>query len=161
MTLNNKRHKLLEFLSNHKNNVKLKRTQSIGIGVSYEEIYKELNCKDVDLQLITAELYSSDEIGFFNAYNIVGLYATEKGVASFSNKKYRRLNNAFIKNSIKDLVQIIIPVLSLVITILVIINNDSKKTKEIKAIEQKLELIQKHINTPSTKKEIHQITPLQ
>jgi hypothetical protein len=152
MNINKKRHKLLELLSKHRNDVKLKKAKHHALGLSFEDIYNELNCNEDELQLIVAELYTCEEIGYHDTYDIVGLFARNNGLTSFSNKKYKRINNAFVKNSIKDLVQIIIPVLSLIITVLVIINNNSKTSKEIKVIEQKIELLQKQINTVPKKK---------
>lgn len=118
MNLNKKRHKLLELLSKHRNNVELKKAKYNALGVSFTELYAELNCNDDKLQIITAELYTSDEIGYHDAHNITGLFAKNNGLSAFSNKKYIKLFWENIFNVSKNIVQIFIPVLALIVAIL-------------------------------------------
>lgn len=118
MHLNKKRHKLLELLSKHRNNVELKKAKYNSLGVSFNDLYKELNCNDDELQIITAELYTSDEIGYHDANNIVGLFAKQNGLSAFSNRKYINLWRDNLFNTSKNIVQIFIPVLALIVAIL-------------------------------------------
>ena len=146
MNLHLKRHKLLGVLSKQRGDLKLRKADPMILGVSSESILKDLNCSEDELELITSELRTQDEIKDFDADGVKGFFARPNGVSAFSNKKYLRLNNSRIKNNAKDLVQIIIPVLSLLITLVVILKDNSKNTKEIQTIEQKLESIQDSIN---------------
>ena len=96
MNLNKKRHKLLELLCKHRNNVELKKAKYNALGVSFTDIYAELNCNDDELQIITAELYTSDEIEYHDAHNITGLFAKKtdfllsqiKNILNFFGKTY-------------------------------------------------------------------------
>ena len=150
MNLHLKRHKLLGILAKQRGDLKLKKADPMILGVSTESILKDLNCNEDELELITSELHTQDEIKYFNAHGVVGFFARPNGVSAFSDKKYLRLNNSRIKSNLKDFVQIIIPILSLVIAVLAIslkINNlNSKTDKEIKAIELKQESILNSIN---------------
>ncbi len=146
MNLHLKRHKLLGILSKQRTDLILRKADPLILGVSAESILKDLNCNEDELELIASELHTQDEIKHFNAHGVKGLFARPNGVSAFSDKKYLRLNNSRLKNNLKDLVQIIIPVLSLLITLAVILKDNSKNTKEIKAIELKLESIQDSIN---------------
>jgi|GEM_PF-1380333 len=118
MNLNKKRHKLLELLAKHRNNVELKKAKNNALGISFTDLYKELNCNDDELQIITSELYTSDEIGYHDAHNINGLFAKNNGLSAFSNKKYIKLFWENIFNVSKNIVQIFIPVLALIVAIL-------------------------------------------
>jgi hypothetical protein len=118
MNLNKKRHKLLEILSKHRNDFELKKAKYNALGVSFIEIYKELNCTDDELQIITAELYTSDEIGYHDAHNIIGLFAKKNGLSAFSNQKYINIWRDNLFNTSKNIVQIFIPVLALIVAIL-------------------------------------------
>ena len=149
MNINKKRHELLSLLYKKRADAELRRSDNI-IGVSFEEIEKSLNLTQDELLIVTSELIELEEISFHDASGIKGLFCSKKGATSFANKKYLRANNARIKNDIKDIVQIIIPVLSLIITVMVIALNSSEKTKEIKAIEQKVELLEKQIDSWET-----------
>jgi len=159
MNLNLKRHKLLGLLSDQRIGVELEKEGYNVLGVTFVVILKHLDCNKDELQLITSELYTSDEIGYHDVGNGSGLFAKDNGLTSFSNEKYVKLNNKIIKNNIKDFVQIIIPILSLIVAILAIsikINSlNSRTEKEIKAIEQKQELILEKIDKLEKPIEIH------
>src|SRR5574343_1232649 len=130
MNLYKKRHKLLELLSKHRNNVELNKAKYNAFGVTFEDIYKSLNCNDDELHIITSELYTSQEIGYHNAYDIIGLFAKEKGLSAFSNKKYLKLwwDNLF--NISKNIVQIFIPILSLIIAYVALTTKSSNLQKQ-------------------------------
>ncbi|MBA0883169.1 hypothetical protein [Flavobacterium undicola] len=65
MNINKKRHKLLELLSTQLNNFNLRKSSNNTQAVDFETIFKELQCNEDELQIITAELYSSDEIDYY------------------------------------------------------------------------------------------------
>ncbi|MDK2773326.1 MAG: hypothetical protein KYX68_14065 [Flavobacterium sp.] len=149
MNLYKKRHKLLELLSKHRNNVELNKAKYNALGVSFEEIYKELKCNDDELHVITSELYTSDEIGYHDAYNIIGLFAKDKGLSAFSNRKYIKLwwDNLF--NISKNIVQIFIPILSLIIAYVALTTKSNqiqkKSEKELQEVKELLLKQQKDI----------------
>ncbi|MEE9363109.1 MAG: hypothetical protein V3U92_10980 [Cellulophaga sp.] len=115
MNLNLKRHKLLGILSKQRNDLELKKAEYNALGVTFERIFEELNCNEDELKLIESELYSCEEIGYHDTYNIVGLFVKDNGLSSFSNKKYKHLYWKRITDLTKNGVQIIIPILSLLI----------------------------------------------
>jgi hypothetical protein len=145
MNLNLKRHKTLEVLS-------IKRIQfdsgqidsGFTLGVSFEELQSELKSDREKCEIIFAPLYNENEVEYTDV-GVKGICLTQKGLTSFSNKKYVKENKKIILNWFKNFVQIAIPVLSLIVAILVIIKDDIKTSKEIRAIEQKVELLQDNI----------------
>lgn len=144
MNYNLKRHQLLEILANQNLSVQLKKPGYSVLGISYEEIYKTLNITELDLGLLTAELYDNKEIGYHNNYNVEGLYAENKGITAYSNKKYLKLSRKEKTENIKDIIQIVIPVLSVLMAILTLtlkienINNENEK--RFQKIEHKINL---------------------
>ena len=144
MNLYKKRHKLLEILSKHRKNVELNKSKYNYLGVSFDDIYNELKCNDEELHLITSELYTSEEIGYHDAYNIVGLFAKDKGLSAFSNKKYIKLWWENLFNISKNIVQIFIPVFSLIIAYVALTakSNQLQKQSE-KELQEVKELILK------------------
>ena len=119
------------------------------LGVSFTVIESELKCTDVFLRQSISELYDNKEIGYHDTYDIIGVHATEKGVASFSNKKYLRIYWTSIKDSIKYWFQILVPVLSLLVA-LVAVSHDLKKHNEetniqLKEMKLQIELLQSQI----------------
>ncbi len=157
MNINLKRHNLLGILFKPRSEWEINKAENIAIGVPFDKICNELNCQKDELPLITSELFSSDEIGPQNTHGIVGLCAKPKGLTAYSNKKYKRLNNARIKNNLKDFVQIIIPVFALVVAILTlsikIENLNTKTAKEIKTIELRQKHLQDQIDILNNQKE--------
>lgn len=145
-----KRHELLKLLSIRCVEIQLGKIKENGIGVSYEEICKSLDCDRHKLYEISNLLYDEKEIDYFDAYNIKGLYAKSKGITSYTDKKYLKLKNSRIKNNIKDIVSIVIPVLSLLIALFTIWYKvdtiNSKNEIEIKEIKEKLEIQEGKIN---------------
>ncbi|TDQ28158.1 hypothetical protein CLV82_2960 [Zeaxanthinibacter enoshimensis] len=89
----------------------------------------------------------AEEVVEFKKDDWYGCYINpSNGLESLSNKKYQVRNRKIIKDGLIDFVQIAVPVLSLLITILVIVRDDSKRNSEIEAIEEKIEKLQNRIN---------------
>lgn len=139
MNIYKKRHALLSLLYEKRKQVDL--NQSEIVGVSFDHIKNSLKITDENLHKITAELINQNEIDHFSAHEINGLYCTKTGAASFSNQKYLKLNLKEIKSNIKDWVQITIPVIALIISILMALFTFNYQNR-IKKIENKIELIQ-------------------
>lgn len=150
MKINLKRHKLLKILGNKDISFQLRKEGVNSIGVSFEDIYKGLKCNEYELKKITSELYENEEIDYHDAYNIVGLYIKKKGLASYSNKKYISLYNNWIINSVKTLIQIIIPILSLLIAFVAISlkikNINTETNRRLIQAENKIESLEKRVN---------------
>lgn len=144
MNLDLKRHKLLELLSKQRNNVELDKAEYNALGVSFEKIYKKLNCNEDELKLITSELYTADEIGYHDTYNIIGLFAKDKGLSAFANKKYSRIFWKRIADLTKNAVQIIIPILSLLIAFFALTIKIETLNSET---EDKIDKIEKEIDS--------------
>jgi len=155
MNLNRKKHKTLELLSVSRIQFESGEMDSeTKFGVSFEDLQSELNCDRKESELVFSTLYSNEEIEYTNV-DVEGLISTRKGLTSFSEKKYLKENNKIIVNWFRNFVQIVIPILSLSIAFLALsikINDiNSKTSKEIKAIELKLESIQNSINKSEMK----------
>jgi hypothetical protein len=88
MNIDTKKHKLLEILTQQRKDLELKKAEYNALGVPFDKLYNELDCDEDELHSITSELYTSEEIGYHNAFNIVGLFAKVNGVTAFANKKY-------------------------------------------------------------------------
>ena len=97
-------------------------------------------------ELIKQSLLDSAEVERHNPRYILGLYSTLKGVASFNDKKYTKAFFDDIINILKNIVQIVIPILSLFIAYYAIqlkiseLNNYNQKQidtlrKEIKILK--------------------------
>ncbi|WP_264543090.1 MULTISPECIES: hypothetical protein [Flavobacterium] len=141
-----KRHKLLEILATRAIAINLREIKESATGVSYEEICKKLKCDRTELYQISSLLYIEKEVIYHNNYGVNGLCATEKGISSYTYKKYLRARNSRIKNNIKDIVSILIPVLSLIITILVILKNNGQTNRETQSIKERIQVIENKIN---------------
>lgn len=118
MNINKKRHSLLKLLSIQRNNFDLKKASNNNSAVDFKTIFKELSCNEDELQIITAELYTSDEILYHSNYGIIGLVATQKGLSAFSNEKYLNVIRKNRVENTKSFVQIVIPILALIVAIL-------------------------------------------
>ncbi|MBE7635195.1 hypothetical protein LNJ05_12940 [Tenacibaculum finnmarkense genomovar ulcerans] len=142
MNIDTKRHKLLGILTEQRKNVELKKEGYNTLGVAFEDIYKIIDCDENELHSITSELYTSGEIKHHNAHNIVGLFAKDKGVTAFSNKKYHNRVIERRKERAKFFVQTVIPILALIVAILSLsIKFDNLKMqsdKELQKLEDKL-----------------------
>lgn len=154
--MNSKRHKLLEILSKRAIDVQLRKVNESAVGVSYENICKNLNCNRDELYKLSNALFDEKEVGTHDAYQIKGMYATSKGITSYTDKKYLRLRNSRIKNNVKDIVSIVIPVLSLLIALTSIwfkvdtIN--SKNEKAIKELKRELNLQNRKLDDLKSKR---------
>lgn len=138
MNKNKKKHQLLKILS---------KQYIIGwgseksSGLTEDEIERVLKIDNFQLKTITTDLCENDETKHYKPDDIQGWMATEKGVASFNTKKYERIQSKYIWESIKNWVQTVIPVLSLIITIMVIIKNDKATYKELQELKGQIEYI--------------------
>lgn len=142
MNLELKRHKLLGILSKQRNDLELKKAEYNALGVPFEKIYSELNCNEDELKLITSELYTADEIGYHDAYDIVGIFAKDNGLSSFANKKYSRIYWKRVSDLTKNAVQIIIPILSLLIAFIAL----SIKIESLnKSTDNKIDNLEKQV----------------
>ena len=154
MNLELKRHKLLGILSKQRNDLELEKAEYNALGVPFEKIYTELNCNEDELKLITSELYTADEIGYHDAYDIVGVFAKDNGLSAFANKKYSRIYWKRISDLTKNAVQIVIPILSLLIAFIALtIKIDTLN----KSTENKIDNLEKQVIELKTESEQHKI----
>ena len=75
--------------------------------------------------------YNEDEIKYTNVDHN-GVYSTNKGLQSFTDKKYLNEFNKSLISNIKNTVQIIIPVLSLIIAVAVLFLKIDSATLQLK-----------------------------
>jgi hypothetical protein len=150
MNLNLKKHNLLELLSKQSVNFDLGKTTNFSVSITI--ILKKLDINEFLLYPIISELIVNKEIDyyFWNEIEKKGLFATPLGVSSYSNKKYKKLFFSNIRNNSKDLVQIIIPIVSLLITLLIVKDNLSKESKyntQVKELKERIEKLESRGNT--------------
>ncbi|MBC7439609.1 MAG: hypothetical protein H7250_06470 [Flavobacterium sp.] len=104
-------------------------------GLSYKDILNNLNVSETELNIIISELYENKEIK--NGHD--GLIIEKKGISSFSNNFYIKQSRNYKLNLIKDYVQIIVPILTSIIAIIAVSNNNTSKIeKKINEIENQL-----------------------
>lgn len=151
MNIEFKRHKLLKILSIHRNKVELNKGDYNALGVSFKKIYCELKCTEDQLKVISSELYSEDEIGYHNAHNIVGVFAKRNGLTAFANRKYIRIYWKRAFDLAKNIIQIVIPILSLLIAFLALtikVETLNKSNKEkIDKLEMEIKILKKELQT--------------
>lgn len=132
MNFNRKRHKILKLLSPSFilfNSDQM--TSEDKFGVSFDNLERELKYNRNDCEKVFSRLYSDEEVKYTNT-SVVGLHLTQKGLDSFTNKKYLKENYDLIIDWIKDFVQIIIPILSLLIAFFAL-------TSRFNSISEKIE----------------------
>ena len=128
------KHKVLELLTFSKN-FQLDENNLMEKGLSFEEILSNLKVSETELNVIISELYENKEIKKGHD----GLIIEKKGISSFSNNLYIKTSRNYNLSLIKDYVQIIVPILTSIIAIIAISNNNNRK------IEQRLERIEKQL----------------
>tara|TARA_R110002020_G_scaffold94849_1_gene227905 strand:- start:782 stop:1306 length:525 start_codon:yes stop_codon:yes gene_type:complete len=155
MRFNRKRHKLLKSLAEKISKIKESKIAIPGneAGFTYTEIESLLGISRMERYKMLSELFEAKEIMPFRLDNgSSGCFINSKeGITALSNKKYLIRNEKIILDWIKNFVQIVIPVLSLIITLAVIKNDNSKKSKEIQTIENKVESLQENIKSMELK----------
>ncbi|WP_028123009.1 hypothetical protein [Epilithonimonas tenax] len=143
MDYNRQRHKVLKLLSVSKiqfNNGN--RNSDFKFGVSYDNLQKELKYDADTCELVYAKLYQEGEVEHTNTA-VFGLQATQKGLSSYSEKKYLKENEKLIFDYLRNFVQIAIPIFSLIVAILAIqlkIETTNDKTnKKIDNLQKQLD----------------------
>lgn len=156
MRLNRTRHYLLKklsekFIENREN----PSDQADSVGLSYAEIDLLLKSNKKNRELVLSELEKCDEIVYYNLKEKGCFIEPKNGLSALTEKKYLRKNEEIIINWTKNIVQIFIPIASLIIAYLALtlkINTFQKtNTKEIEQIEQKLIKLEKKINDKERK----------
>lgn len=151
MNNNIKRHRLLNILTEQHVNLELGKTGNNILGVPFEALYRELKCNDSELRRLSSVLLVNQEVGYYDVSDITGLYATEKGIASFTDKKYINENRNRIKSNLKDIVQIIIPILSLAIAFMALTlkieNLTLLNSKELQEAKKQINSLKLRIET--------------
>lgn len=112
------------------------------IGVSNEFLCKKVNIDKYKFREIVSVLYECGEIEDYNCNDIKGIYATEKGISSFAQNKYIYSFLGDIVNFLKGIVQILIPILSLIITLVIV----SKNNNQNENFKHRIELLEKQLN---------------
>lgn len=161
MNSNLLRHKLLRILSERFAYAEDKSGETLG--VSFDEIYRQLKCNETELRILISELLENKEIGYVDDDIIIGLHAWEKGVAAYSTKKYKYVFWKKVFGSISMSVNIIIPVFSFIISCIALYvsittSNSAQKYKEQQAVEQQSKLQTQQDNTQQHESKIYHQT---
>ena len=148
MNFNRQRHKVLKLLSVSRIQFDSGRKKAnFKLGVSFVDLD---TC-----ELIYSTLYNENEVEYTNTA-VIGLISTQKGLKSYSEKKYLKENEKIIIEYIKNFVQIIIPILSLIVAIfaikLKIQTSEEKINIKIENLEKQVENQNKLINKLGNKK---------
>jgi hypothetical protein len=158
MNVNIERHKLLKILSEHFIDIELGVSEDNILGIDFKKLYILLKCDYKKLKIISSELYTYDEIGFYDnkELNTVGLYIKPNGITAYSNKKYKNIFYSRVKNILKDFVQIVIPILSLIVAYFAIqlkiseVNNYNQK--QIDTLQKEIKILKS--NKPKSQTQI-------
>jgi hypothetical protein len=149
MNINKKRHALLGFLSERVKKIDVDslsdKYSNIPIGISFVEINEFLKCDKSQLREICSNLFNEKEIELYDV-SFKGLICTEKGFASFTDKNYLRKEREIKINKAKDFIQIFIPVLTLLLSILIYLTAEYKVKKnenQIKSLQERIEKLEK------------------
>lgn len=135
MNKNLRKHKLLSTLSNQY--VIGWRTKE-PCGLTENTIKKELGISDFQLKLLITDLCQNDEAKHYKPDEDEGWMATSKGVSSYNSQKYILINRKTIFDSIKNWIQTIIPVLSLIIAIIVVTKDNVAINKELQELKERI-----------------------
>lgn len=137
------KHKVLKFLT-FSNNFQLDENNLLKKGLSFKDILNNLNVSETELNIIISELYENKEIKKGND----GLIIEKKGISSFSNNFYIKESRNYKLNLIKDYVQIIVPILTSIIAIIAVSNNNTSKIeRKLNEIEKQLKVKNRTANT--------------
>jgi hypothetical protein len=150
MRYNIKRHKVLEILSERRVKFDTGQFSWDSLGVDFSELEEKLNVNRDEIGLILASLYSNEEVEYTDV-DVEGVFATQKGLSAYSESKYLNQNWNLIKKWLLDIVQIFIPVLSLLVALVAVINSDSKPPTEYITIEKTIQQRQDTTNTKGEK----------
>ncbi len=138
------KHKLLKILSKQYIISGFENAENAEIGLDDDVILPLLNISVEKYELLKMSLFEEKEVFRHNPKYKLGLYATDKGVASFVNKKYKKNNEDIIINWFKIFVQIVVPVLALVVAILSLtMKLDSLKMQSDKELQEIKNIVQK------------------
>jgi hypothetical protein len=141
MSKNLKRHRLLKILA--EKYIKASQGHEQGLGVSWEDLMSKLRWDMDELLDVSSTLFSEEEVAKHDAYGIEGIYAKTKGVSAYSSKKYKREHERIIFDRIKNWVQTVIPIVSLVITFTVILLSEFRLKNKNKQIDELTKRINK------------------
>ncbi|TPV31411.1 hypothetical protein FJ651_14550 [Paucihalobacter ruber] len=136
--LDYKRNILLGLLSQNRIDYTSRKKRDIKLGVSFDVILSKLKCDKYKLEEITSELYEEKEI-LYTDVDHKGLYATNKGVVSSKNNKYKKKYEDLWIIMLRNISQILIPIISLIITFYIIAKDE--KSTDIKLQELKEDLL--------------------
>lgn len=149
MNINIYRHKLLRILSKQRSLASIDSSGKTVLGVSDNDLLNELNCQQTKLHEIVSELRNQKEVDFFDNNFIKGYFATDYGYASYTNKIYLRKYYSNILTTFKDGVQILVPLLSLIISVIAVSTTykySTEKNKEHNVIiENKIDSLNTRI----------------
>jgi len=143
--MNLRKHKLLGILSEQYILSEIGETENKEIGLNDDIILSKLNMSKYKYELIKQSLLDSGEVDRHNPRYILGLYSTLKGVSAFNDRKYTKAFSDDIINIFKNIVQIVIPVLSLLIAYYAIqlkiseVNNHTQK--QIDTLQQEIKIL--------------------
>jgi hypothetical protein len=155
MNNNLSRHKLLKILADKY--LKVNQGQEQALGVSWEDLMAKMNCSLGELMDISSTLFDEQEVDKHDAYGIKGIYAKMKGVSSYSTRKYRKENEKLIFERFKNWIQVLIPIISLLVTLYVVIASERRiedKDNQINKYDNRLLELERKMDTLDNKTSI-------
>lgn len=136
------RHRILKVLSEKlvENDVAHVNGENSGTwAVSFKEISEKTKCSELKIRQAVSVLLYNKEV-FLNNVEFNGLGAEEAGLSALSTNKYLNLNKSNILNFIKDIVQILIPIISMVIAFVAVSNKDNGKIDKLETKLQEMQI---------------------
>jgi len=155
------RHKVLTILAEKSNNNTILSLNGENTGeytVSFKDIFANIKCSEVEIVNSVSLLLSNKEVYFYNA-EFKGLLIEDIGIGAYSTKKYLNIYRNNIFQIIKDIVQIFIPVISMIIALVAVSNNGTKNIDKLETEIQETQLqltdMQKALNRSGDSKRIY------
>ena len=136
MRFNRKRHLLLKVLTKKLLQYPKRKGDNIEgelVGLTFNEVDNLLKTNKFERHIILSELIKYDEIKIFNTKSSGIIIEPRIGVSAFSNKKYKKKNEDIIIGWFKVFAQIVVPIMSLTVAVLVLTLKFNSITESIES----------------------------
>ncbi|UZO79276.1 hypothetical protein NBT05_09865 [Aquimarina sp. ERC-38] len=144
-----KQHKLLSILCKQINPILVssitnKPIDNYNYACSFDNLCKQLNCTEVELYALSSRLIEEKEISFYDV-NFKGYIAHDKANSSLLSNKYLKEYYNILWNTIKNWIQTLIPVLSLIAVITIAQNKNYIEQDEVEKLKESVAYLSKNM----------------
>ena len=125
--------------------------------VDFDTIYKELKCDKYSLHIISAVLFSENEIALYDV-GFNGIRILEKGISAYSSNKYKIERHNLIVGKIKDYLGIsaaTLTILTAIISMYIAITSVNKNQAQIERLQKQVDKMQPYKKIETQTKNPH------